>query len=142
MFERLLEKEKQPTYEEFVNHMGECRKMFVGLNRDLLNCAGVVAKLDFPYGNCYGWGLKYYLKNKLLFIIFAEKDAFTTMIRLSGHDIGKLSGAGDLIKNHIDGKYPCGDGGWIYFRVSEADHYTDLLKIIGAKTGLLCGFGR
>lgn len=31
--------------------------------------------MRFPYGNSYGWGMKYFIKNKHVCDIFAEKDA-------------------------------------------------------------------
>lgn len=33
----------------------------------------------------------------------------------------------------IDRKYPCGDGGWLHYRVTSEAHYSDIQKLLEVK---------
>ena len=36
-------------------------------------------------------------------------------------------------QEHIDNKYPCGDGGWIQYRVTCKEHLEDIQKLLVLK---------
>lgn len=36
-------------------------------------------------------------------------------------------------KNDIDNKYPCGDGGWIHYRVSSEEHFDNIKTLLSVK---------
>lgn len=36
-------------------------------------------------------------------------------------------------QEYIDNKYPCGDGGWIHYRVTCQEHYEDIKKLLAVK---------
>ena len=40
------------------------------------------------------------------------------------------------MKNYIDHKYPCGDGGWIQYRVINSEHLDDIKKLLIVKCRL------
>ena len=91
-------------------------------------------KIAFPYGNKYGWGIAHKKKNKLICNIFAEDNAFTVMMRLSDQQYNTVYGElQKYAQEHIDNKYPCGDGGWIHYRVTCGEHFDDIKTLLSVK---------
>lgn len=135
MYGRMLDKNKKPTMDEFISYIGENGHLFIKLNEYLTSTLGLKALLRFPYGNHYGWGVKYSVKNKHICDVFAENNAFTVMIRLTDKQFqGVYSNVTDGTKKLIDNKYPCGEGGWIHLRVlTENSDLADVITIIQAK---------
>lgn len=134
MYERMLDKTITPTFEEMAAYCGEQKALFIELNDWLSKKEGSVQKIVFPYGNRYGWGVAWKIKTKLICNIFAENDAFTVMMRLSDkqyqsvyHDLK------DYTQYYIDHRYPCGDGGWIHYRITCVDHIEDIKKLLDIK---------
>lgn len=134
MYERLLDKVNRPTFEEFSNYCGKCKNEFIEIDRYLSQEKGLDKLLRYPYGKHYGWAYKYTFNNKLVSDIFAERDSFTAMIRLSNKEIDSIyESLTERSKRIIDDKYPCGEGGWIYLRVCEGTDLVDLKKILSLK---------
>ena len=91
-------------------------------------------KVVFPYGNKYGWCISHKKKKKLLCNIFAENNSFTVMMRLSDRQYESVYGdLREYTQNQIDNKYPCGDGGWIHYRVTCKEHFDDVKKLLAVK---------
>ena len=90
MYERMLDKKTAPTDADFIAHCGTCAGLFTALDEFLTGEGRAQKTLRFPYGNHYGWGYKYSVKNKHLCDIFAEKDAFTVMVRLSDAQFSEI----------------------------------------------------
>ena len=66
--------------------------------------------------------------------IFAEAGAFTVMMRLTNTQFEAIyDSLKKYAQEHIDNKYPCGDGGWIQYRVKCQEHYEDILKVLEVK---------
>lgn len=134
MYERMLDKQNVPSTEEFTKHIGVSAKLFFSLDDFLLNELKLERQLRFPYGNSYGWGMKYFAKSKHFCDVFAEKDSFTVMIRLTDKQFQQAyDGLTDYAKRLIDDKYPCGSGGWIHFRVLTQEHLEDIEKLLRQK---------
>lgn len=38
-----------------------------------------------------------------------------------------------MILEGIDHKYPCGEGGWIHYRVTSREHFDDIRKLLTVK---------
>jgi len=94
--------------------------------------------LRFPYGKGYGWGYKYFVKSKHICDIFAEKDAFTIMLRLTNKDMDDESDSlGDSGKMWIKNKYPCGDGGWFNCRILNEEDLKDAKRLLDLKYKML-----
>lgn len=134
MYERMLDKQTVPTIEEMAKFCGENAESFLLLHEWLMSVFQTEHKIVFPYGNHYGWGIAHKKKNKLICNIFAEDNAFTVMMRLSNnqyqsvyHQLQKYT------QEHIDNKYPCGDGGWIHYRVTQKEHLEDIKKLLSVK---------
>lgn len=68
--------------------------------------------------------------------VFAEADAFTVMIRLSGKQFASVyDELQPYTREYIDNKYPCGDGGWLHYRVLEPEHLKDIETLLSVKLG-------
>lgn len=135
MYERLLDKNHQPSDEEYIAYCGLMKEYFIELDSFLLNELQLQKIMRFPYGNQYGWSFKYTSKNKLVCDIFAEKDAFTMMLRLDDNQYNQvLPFVSKKTQNLIQNKYPCGDaGGWIHLRVLNQKEYKDAKNLLCIK---------
>ena len=134
MYERMLDKQAPPTIEEMTEFCGENAERFSSLNEWLVSVCHTEQKVVFPYGNRYGWGIAYKKKNKLICNVFAENGAFTVMMRLSDEQYSAVyHQLQTYAQEYIDGKYPCGDGGWIHYRVLCKEHFDDIKTLLSAK---------
>ncbi len=134
MYERMLNKQTAPTMEEMTVFCGENAERFSLLNEWLTSILNTEQKVVFPYGNHYGWGVAHKKKNKLICNVFAEDNAFTVMMRLSDKQYKSVY---DQLQKYtqesIDNKYPCGDGGWIHYRVTCEEHLDDIKALLSVK---------
>lgn len=136
MYERMLNKQKQPSYEEFTAYCGDCKALFEKTDVFLTGQLKAEKEMRFPYGSHYGWGMKYHIKTKHLCDVFAENGAFTVMLRLTDAQFNKIyDGALPKTKELIDHKYPCGSGGWIHYRVLDEQQVEDVCKMLRIKAG-------
>ena len=135
MYERMLNKQIAPTLAEMKVYCAENAERFSMINDWLTVAFGTEQKVVFPYGNKYGWGIGHYKRKKLICNIFAENGAFTVMLRLTSKQYEAIyDNVTNYTQEYIDNKYPCGDGGWIHYRVVCQDHYEDILKLLAIKT--------
>lgn len=131
MYERMLNKKVEPTVEEMTAYCAQNAELFTQLNEWLSQTYGTVQKVTFPYGNHYGWGIAHRKKQKLLCNIFAEDNAFTVMMRLSDEQYHTVySQLQKYTQDYIDNKYPCGNGGWLQYRITSREHYNDIQKLL------------
>lgn len=137
MYERMLNKKEEPTVNEMTAYCGECAEWFTLLNEWLSKLCGTEQKTVFPYGNTYGWAIAHKKKRKLICNIFAENGAFTVMLRLSNKQFESVyEQVQKDTKDVIDGKYPCGDGGWIHYQVTCRANMEDIKKLLAVKCAL------
>ena len=134
MYDRMLNKQEMPTKEEMAVYCGDTAEFFVSLNQWLSETYGTEQKAVYPYGNHYGWGIAHRKKTKLMCNIFAEDNAFTVMMRLSDKQFESVYGeVQKYTQECIDRKYPCGDGGWIHYRITCKENYDDVLRLLAVK---------
>jgi len=134
MYERMLNKQKTPTFEDLIRHSGERGALWLALDADLTETFQAVRLIRFPYGKDYGWGVKYSVKSKHICDIFAEDGAFSALFQISSKAMDTVyEELGPSGKTVWDNKYPCASGGWIDFRVLTSGELADLKKIIHAK---------
>lgn len=134
MYERMLNKQVIPSITDMTAYCGESAALFSLMNEWLFKTYGTVQTIVFPYGNQYGGGVAHRKKKKLICNIFAEKNAFTGMVRLSDKRFESVySKVGRDTQNCIADRYPCGDGGWIHYRVTDMEHFDDLQKLLTVK---------
>lgn len=138
MYERLLDKNREPTLKEIYETIGsEEVKLLEEFEGFLYNNYELLSELRFPFGNDYGWGIKYSHKSKHLCYVFPEKGAFTVTIQLGKNELPRLNEklpvllpkTNELWKN----RYPCGDGGWIHYRVLKQAELNDVKELISIK---------
>ena len=134
MYERMLNKKEVPNMEDMIKFCGEHSERFSALNDWLTASFGTQQKIVFPYGNGYGWGVAHKKKSKLMCNVFAEAGAFTVMMRLSDKQYESVyDKLQKYTQEYIDGKYPCGDGGWIHYRVIGDEHLEDIKILLNVK---------
>lgn len=134
MYERMSDKTVCPSIADMTACCGENAELFTQVNEWLSKTYGTVQKIVFPYGNQYGWGIAHRKKKKLICNIFAENNAFTVMMRLSDKQFESVySQVGRDTRGFIDDRYPCGDGGWIHYRVTGRGRFDDLQKLLTVK---------
>ncbi len=134
MFERMLDRRNEPTVEAFISYCGSRGGLLADLDTFLTNEMMLERTLRFPYGNRYGWGFKYSVKKRHICDVFAEKDAFSVMVRLDDSLCGQIHDAvSPYTQGFLDTKYPCGDGGYIHYRVLTSDHLKDIEMLLRYK---------
>lgn len=134
MYERMLDKQTMPTIGEMTAYCGENAERFTGLNEWLSSAFGTAQTVVFPYGNQYGWGIAHKKKNKFICNVFAEQGAFTVMMRMTNKQYEALyEQLSAYTQEIIDNKYPCGEGGWIHYRVVCEERLEDVKKLLAEK---------
>lgn len=134
MYKRMLNKQEEPTLAQMATYCGLCADLFTQLNDWLSSTYKTVQSITFPYGNHYGWGIAHRKNKKLICHIFAEENAFTVMIRLSDKQFNSIY---DKVRTdtqeQINHKYPCGDGGWLHYRVTCKEQFEDAQMLLTVK---------
>ena len=134
MYERMLNKQEQPTFDEMICYCGDEGKLWLELDKRLVSEFALEKLIRFPYGKEYGWGVKYSRKSKHICDIFAENGAFAALFQVSQKAIDTIySELADYAKEVWAEKSPCKGGGWIEFRVLNCEQLDDLEKIIRSK---------
>ena len=138
MYERMLDKREEPTIPEIHDYIGNNSICILNTFEEIMNLRyELKCELRFPFGNNYGWGYKYSHKTKHLCYVFFEKDAITIMLQIGGNLVYKLE---EVLpeclpktKDYWDNRYPCGDGGWVYYRIFNKQELDDVLRLIAIK---------
>ncbi|MDT8717117.1 DUF3788 family protein [Clostridium sp. 19966] len=136
--ERFMDKTKVPSASEISNLLGiEAAGRINKLENFLTENYDLIRELKFPFGNNYGWGYKYSCKSKHLFYLFFEKGLFTITISIGKSELKELYKMLDTMlpktKEMWKNRYPCGDGGWIHYRIENDDELLDMEKLIFIK---------
>ncbi len=134
MYERMLNKHEQPTFEDLINYCGDSGKLWVALD-DYLKAEYDASKLiRFPYGNKYGWSIKYSRKNKHICDVFAENGAFTVKFQISSDSVDAIYDDMDEYAKEVwANKYPCSSGGWVDFRIFTGARLESAKLLLHAK---------
>ncbi len=136
MYERMLNKSEIPTVDTMTAYCGGTAALFTKLNEWLSAEYGTAQKIVFPYGNSYGWGIFHKRKGKLVCNVFPENGAFAVMLRMSDLQFASVyDRLGDDAQKYIDNKYPCNDGGWIHYRVTDKEQLADAQTMLDVKCG-------
>ncbi len=90
MFERMLNKETAPTFEEMLAYCGKSGALWVAFENIMREKYDLQTQIRFPYGKSYGWGVKYSHKAKHICDVFAEAGAFYFLFRIDDKDIDKI----------------------------------------------------
>lgn len=138
MYERMLNKEIVPTTNDIYKTMGkEATVIFEELNDFMISSYDLSFELKFPFGNKYGWGYKISHKSKHLCYVFFEESAFTVMIQIGKNELKRLYDKFDDLsskaKEMWEKRYPCGEGGWLHYRVLCNNDLNDIKTLISIK---------
>lgn len=134
MYERMLNKQEEPTQAQMTAYCGTCAELFALLNEWLFSTYGTIQVVTFPYGNQYGWGIAHRKNKKLICHVFAEENAFTVMMRLSDKQFNSIYDKVQAnTQEQIDHKYPCGNGGWLHYRVTCKEQFDDIQTLLTIK---------
>jgi hypothetical protein len=137
MYERMLNKKTQPTFEEMLAHTGDSAKLWLELEKHITDKLGGERTIRFPYGNSYGWGGGYKRKSKHICDIFAEKDAISILMQIKTDFMEKIlpNLEQETVGLWEDGS-PCATGRWIDFRITTAKELEDAKRVVSAKMGV------
>jgi len=135
MYERFSDKNRQPTKSEIYETIGGDKvEILKELEQFLSDNYNIVSELKFPFGNNYGWGTKYSHKNTHLCYVFFEKGAFTVTIQLGRNQLPKLyeklSSLSPKTNELWEKRYPCGEGGWIHYRILNHEDLNEIKELI------------
>ena len=134
MYERMLNKEIFPTFDDMLLYCGETSEFWLILDKWIKDEHNAEVQIRFPYGKKYGWSVKYSKKSKHICDIFAEAGAFAVFLKINDRDFFAIqSELSDYAKEIYSNKYPCGEGGWIRYRVLSEEQLSDIKQIITAK---------
>lgn len=138
MYERMLNKLKEPSITEIHEVIGDNSFLLLNTFEEIMKqCYDLKRDLKFPFGNNYGWGYKYSHKAKHLCYVFFEKDAITIMLQIGGDLVQKveimLLECLPKTKSYWINRYPCGEGGWIHYRVLNVEELNDVIRLLALK---------
>lgn len=134
MYERMLDKQTTPSFNDLLAYCGESSSLLELLDEWIKSQYAAQTQIRFPYGKNYGWSIKYSKGNKHICDIFAENGAFTLFMKISDKAFGSVQhDLSDYSKKVYESKYPCGDGGWIRYRITAKVHIEDAQKFILAR---------
>lgn len=133
--QRFMDKTIAPSFSEINNLLGQkAIERLIKLETFMQNNYDLIRELKFPFGNNYGWGYKYSHKNKLLCYVFFEKDSFTVTITIGKSELQRLyqelNNMLPKTKELWENRYPCGDGGWVHYRLEDDNELLDIQKLI------------
>lgn len=135
---RFLDKNKVPELSEIEQLLGvNAMERFRKLDTFLKDYYTIVRELKFPFGDQYGWSYKYSVKGKMLCYVFFEDGTFTVTITIGKNEVSKLT---DELPKMLQktrelwaNRYPCGEGGWIHYRIESDNELPDIYKLISIK---------
>ena len=139
MHERMMNKAEIPTDEQIRGHLGEAAyKNLTLFNSKLSETFDLTLEKKFPFGNEYGWGYRYSVKKKQLIYLFFERGSLNMMIRVDEPKNEKesvlLNGLSAKGKECWKNKYPCGNGGWIHYRIITREDLKDAGIFLSLRT--------
>lgn len=134
----MLNKNVKPTMEDIFSTIGdEGTKHWRLIEEFFNNSYDIDLEIRFPFGNNYGWGVRFKHRNKMLCYMFPEKGAFTVFFQIGKNELAKmldkLDGFLPRTKEIWESHYPCGDGCWLYYRVLNSEEINDIKELMKIK---------
>lgn len=72
LYKRMLDKKTVPSFDEMISYCDDAGELWTELDKYLKDKLNMKACIRFPYGNKYGWSMKYSYKSKHICDVFAE----------------------------------------------------------------------
>ena len=130
----MLDKSNKPALKDMQDFCGEAAAILDEINTWVALTFQTDIQTKFPYGNKYGWCQAHYVKAKLICNVFAEAGAVCVMFRLTDKQFAAVrEQVGENTRLAIDQRSPCGDGGWLHYRVTETYQLQDLKYMLSQK---------
>ena len=139
MYERMLDGGHRPSTLEIQNTLGMKACAYLNLlETRLADLYDLRKELRFPFGNDYGWGVKYSHKAVHLVYVFFEQGAFTVMLQIGDARVPlmkeSLSSWSEKARTLLENRYPCvEEGGWIRYRILEQEEIEEIIRLIMIK---------
>lgn len=132
MYERMLDKTRQPTDRDMLNWIGQpIAKAWTALRKFLADTYGIAPIFD-PGGKKYGWNLQYRLSGRPLCELYPEQGAFTALVILGkvelGQAIERLEVFGSVVRKAVMDTPRFHDGCWMYIRISDPRTFEEDVK--------------
>lgn len=135
---RFFDKNKVPDPSEIEQLLGAyATERLKNLDSFFKSNYNIVRELKFQFGNQYGWSYKYSTNGKMLCYVFFEEGAVTVTITIGKNEVSKLtSELPKMLQKTRElwaNRYPCGEGGWIHYRIENDNELPDIQKLICIK---------
>ena len=134
-YERMLEKNHQPTEKEILETIGET-DAWLNLTQYLEENYDFEPEKVF-YGKKYGWTVRYRKSGKTLCSLFPEKGAFIVLVVLgkkeAGEVISNIDEYGAGLRKLIESTEHLHDGSWLWIRVLTMEDIADIKKLLAVK---------
>ena len=134
-YERMLDKEHQPSEEEILNTIGQTAA-WLNLRQYIEENYDFAPELVF-YGKKYGWTIRYRKSGKTLCSLFPERGAFSALVVLGKKEAGKALAMLDEfspgLRAVLQGTEQLHDGRWLWIRVSSIDTANDIKELLRLK---------
>ena len=136
-FERMLDKERQPTGKDIIDYLG----------KDAAQAWGdIVSFIEDNYnftpetvfgGQKYGWAVRYRRSGRSLCTLHPEKGAFTVLIVLGGREteqtLADLANFSPAVVELISRAKQYHDGRWLWLRVLNRNDTADIKRLLQIK---------
>ncbi len=134
MYERMLDKRKQPSLEDMADWVGQPLATEWSTLRRFLEETYRIEPIFNDGGKRYGWNLQYRISKRPLCEMYPEQGSFTTLVILGKTELEKamvqIVTYGSLVQKALVDTPRYHDGCWMYMRVSDSNTaHQDILDI-------------
>lgn len=134
MYERMLDKTKQPDFEEMTDWIGQPLAKEWSALRRFLEETYQIEPIFNEGGKKYGWNLQYRISKRPLCEMYPERSSFTALVILGKAElekaIEKITTYGTLVQKALVETPKYHDGCWMYLRVTDPlTSHQDVLDI-------------
>jgi hypothetical protein len=135
-YERMLDKDTEPTEEDMLKRIGEKAELWLDLREYLADCYDHVPEVVFG-GKKYGWAVRYRKSGKTLVTLFPEEGAFTALVVLGKKEGGKAQALVDElspdVRTLLDNAEQLHDGRWLWIRPLCTADIESVKSLLGTK---------
>ena len=134
MNERIMDKTKQPTFDEMDAWIGQPLAKEWSTLRQFLEETYHIEPIFNEGGRKYGWNLQYRIKKRPLCEMYPEHGSFTALVILGKVELEKamekITTYGTLVQKALVETPKYHDGCWMYLRVADTSTcHQDVLDI-------------
>jgi len=135
-FQRMLDKEKNPTNDDIISTVGEKSPLWIEINKFIEARYEILPEIVF-YGKKYGWTLRYRKSGKTLCSFFPEINSFSVLIVLGSKEVDKLlqeiQNLNLRTRSVFENTEQLHDGRWLWLRVFDVEDIKSIKLILSIK---------